>query len=176
MLTHSQTSSIQTSSIQAPSIQTSFEKKVVLVGDGGVGKSAYVKKLFTGDFHKTYFATLGVEVYPIKCNEKKFTFWDTAGQDKFGGLKDGYYINADYGIIMCSDFKITNRSIKGWFEDLRRINPGIKVILLNNKCDVPHELSEKTLKFLEKNEIEKFDISTKNMTVEELQKPLEVFV
>jgi GTPase SAR1 family protein len=91
-------------------------------------------------------------------------------------LKDGYYINADYGIIMCSDFKITNRSIKGWFEDLRRINPGIKVILLNNKCDVPHELSEKTLKFLEKNEIEKFDISTKNMTVEELQKPLEVFV
>jgi GTP-binding nuclear protein Ran len=28
--------------------------------------------------------------------------WDTAGQEKFGGLRDGYYINGQCGIIMVS--------------------------------------------------------------------------
>ena len=41
-------------------------------------------------------ATLGVEVHPIKFNTNRgviqFNVWDTAGQEKFGGLRDGYYI------------------------------------------------------------------------------------
>ena len=39
-------------------------------------------------------ATLGVEVYPLKfhtsCGPIQFNVWDTAGQEKFGGLRDGY--------------------------------------------------------------------------------------
>lgn len=30
----------------------------------------------------------------------QFDVWDTAGQEKFGGLRDGYYINGQCGIIM----------------------------------------------------------------------------
>lgn len=41
-------------------------------------------------------ATLGVEVHPLFFNTNrgnvKFNVWDTAGQEKFGGLRDGYYI------------------------------------------------------------------------------------
>ena len=29
-----------------------------------------------------------------------FNVWDTAGQEKFGGLRDGYYIQGQCGIIM----------------------------------------------------------------------------
>lgn len=44
-----------------------------------------------------YFpATLGVEVHPLVFHTNrgpiKFNVWDTAGQEKFGGLRDGYYI------------------------------------------------------------------------------------
>jgi GTP-binding nuclear protein Ran len=40
-------------------------------------------------------ATLGVEVHTFKTETKKgqkivFNLWDTAGQEKFGGLRDGY--------------------------------------------------------------------------------------
>lgn len=39
-------------------------------------------------------ATLGVEVYPLRfytnCGVIQFNVWDTAGQEKFGGLRDGY--------------------------------------------------------------------------------------
>ena len=41
-------------------------------------------------------ATLGVEVHPLIFHTNrgpiKYNVWDTAGQEKFGGLRDGYYI------------------------------------------------------------------------------------
>lgn len=49
-----------------------------------------------GEFEKKYIPTLGVEVRPLKFSTNFgpliFNVWDTAGQEKFGGLRDGYYI------------------------------------------------------------------------------------
>jgi len=70
--------------------------KCVLVGDGGTGKTTFVKRHLTGEFEKKYVATLGVEVHPLVFYTTRgvirFNVWDTAGQEKFGGLRDGYYI------------------------------------------------------------------------------------
>ena len=68
--------------------------KLVLVGDGGTGKTTFVKCHLTCEFEKKYVATLGVEVHPLEFHTNrgpiKFSVWDTAGQEKFGGLRDGY--------------------------------------------------------------------------------------
>jgi GTPase SAR1 family protein len=41
-----------------------------------------------------FAATLGVEVHPLEFHTNRgqlvFNVWDTAGQEKFGGLRDGY--------------------------------------------------------------------------------------
>ena len=81
------------------------EFKCVLVGDGGVGKTTYIKRHETGNFEKTYvrrcanrsfnlLATRGAEVHVLtfntSCGPITFNCWDTAGQEKFGGLRDGY--------------------------------------------------------------------------------------
>ena len=54
----------------------------------------FVKRHLTGEFEKKYIATLGVEVHPLvfhtNCGPIVFNTWDTAGQEKFGGLRDGY--------------------------------------------------------------------------------------
>lgn len=72
----------------------------MLVGDGGTGKTTFVKRHVTGEFEKKYVATLGVEVHPLVFHTNrgpiKFNVWDTAGQEKFGGLRDGYYIKGNY--------------------------------------------------------------------------------
>ena len=41
------------------------EFKLILIGDGGVGKTTFVKRHLTGEFEKQYVATLGVEVHPL---------------------------------------------------------------------------------------------------------------
>merc|ERR550519_2330349 len=109
--------------------------KLILVGDGGVGKTTFVKRHKSGEFEKKYIATLGVEVHPLTffTNLGKIVFncWDTAGQEKFGGLRDGYYINGNAAIIM---FDVTSRSsyknVPIWHRDLTRV---CKHILFHRK-------------------------------------------
>jgi GTP-binding nuclear protein Ran len=76
--------------------------KLILVGDGGVGKTTFVKRHRTGEFDKKYVATMGVEVHPLpfytNLGSVIFSCWDTAGQEKFGGLRDGYYIGGQVNI------------------------------------------------------------------------------
>ena len=47
-------------------------------------------------------ATLGVEVHPLSFHTNRgqlvFNVWDTAGQEKFGGLRDGYYIQGEFNL------------------------------------------------------------------------------
>jgi GTP-binding nuclear protein Ran len=94
---------------QSNSIQQEQEKKskrkfkVVMVGDGGTGKTTFCLRHQTGEFQRKYEATIGVYVLKLEffTNYGKFEFevWDTAGQEKFAGLKDGYYIGCDAAII-----------------------------------------------------------------------------
>lgn len=87
-----------------------YEFKVVLVGDGATGKTTFVKRHLSGEFEKKYVATLGVEVRPLPFWTSKglvkLNVWDTAGQEKFGGLRDGYYISANAAIVF---FDLTSK-------------------------------------------------------------------
>ena len=52
------------------------------------------KKPFVSHVISFFAATIGVEVHPLdfftNCGKIRFNCWDTAGQEKFGGLRDGY--------------------------------------------------------------------------------------
>ena len=78
--------------------------KCVLIGDGDTGKAIFVQRHMTGEFEKKYVATLAVELHPLvfhdNCGAVRFNVWDTAGREKFGGLRDGYYIQMQCSIIM----------------------------------------------------------------------------
>ena len=81
-----------------------YHFKVCLIGDGGVGKTSLLKKCRTGKFERKYIATIGVEVHQIYVyvddSLVQLSVWDTAGQEKFAGLRDGYFVKSDGCIIM----------------------------------------------------------------------------
>ena len=56
--------------------------KIVVIGDGGVGKSALLRVNATGVFPNRYVATMGVEVHPIRFETSigpiVLNCWDTA--------------------------------------------------------------------------------------------------
>ena len=91
--------------------------------------------------HTIHAATLGVEVHPLSFSTNFgticFNVWDTAGQEKFGGLRDGYYIQGQCGIIMFDvTSRITYKNVPNWHRDLERVCENIPIVLCGNKVDV----------------------------------------
>ncbi|KAL3911940.1 MAG: hypothetical protein SGPRY_008508 [Prymnesium sp.] len=122
--------------------------QLVLVGDGGVGKTTFVKRHLTGEFEKKYVATLGVEVHPLEFHTNRgqlvFNVWDTAGQEKFGGLRDGYYI-------------------QGHYISQVRVCENIPIVLVGNKVDVKErKVKAKQITFHRKKNLQYYDISAKS--------------
>uniref|UniRef100_A0A4W5Q0C6 GTP-binding nuclear protein Ran n=1 Tax=Hucho hucho TaxID=62062 RepID=A0A4W5Q0C6_9TELE len=160
--------------------------KLVLCGDGGTGKTTFVKRHLTGEFEKKYVATLGVEVHPLVFHTTrgtiKYNVWDTAGQEKFGGLRDGYYIQgtslqnltlwckmtlmvtAQCAIIMFDvTSRVTYKNVPNWHRDLVRVCENIPIVLCGNKVDIKdRKVKAKSIVFHRKKNLQYYDISAKS--------------
>jgi GTP-binding nuclear protein Ran len=142
--------------------------KLVLIGDGGVGKTTFVKRHLSGEFEKKYVPTMGVKVHPLNFftnyGELRFDVWDTAGQERFGGLRDGYYIQAQAAIIMFDvTSRVTYKSVPNWHRDIERVLDRVPTVLVGNKCDVKdRRVRAKHITFHRKKHIQYFDISAKS--------------
>ena len=114
--------------------------KVVVSGDGGVGKTAFINRHLSGTFTPNYVATLGADVHRVSVQtsygEVVFDMWDTAGQERLGGLADGYYINAKAAIIMFDmGNMLSRRNLKKWIEMYERVSPGTPISICGTKID-----------------------------------------
>merc|ERR1712176_113474 len=142
--------------------------KLVLVGDGGTGKTTFVKRHLTGEFEKKYVATLGVEVHPLvfytNFGPIKFNVWDTAGQEKFGGLRDGYYIGGQCAIIFFDvTSRVTYKTVPSWHRDLVRVLENVPIVLCGNKVVIKdRKVKAKQITFHRKKNLQYYDISAKS--------------
>ena len=154
--------------MQPNQIQPVAEFKVVLIGDGGVGKTTFVKRHLTGEFEKKYIATQGVDVSSIifytNRGPIKLNLWDTAGQEKLGGLREGYYIGANAAIMMFDvTSRITYKNIPKWHKDLTRICENIPIVLVGNKVDQKdRKVRARQITFHRTRNLQYYDISAKS--------------
>lgn len=143
------------------------EFKLIIVGDGAVGKTTLVRRHRTGEFEKKYIPTLGVDVHPLQFNTNFgpiiFNVWDTAGQEKFGGLRDGYYIQGACAIIMFDvTSRITYKNVPNWYRDIDRICEKIPIVLVGNKVDVTdRQVKARNIQFHRKRNLQYFDVSAR---------------
>eukprot|EP01127_Copromyxa_protea_P006871 TRINITY_DN16814_c0_g1_i1.p1 TRINITY_DN16814_c0_g1~~TRINITY_DN16814_c0_g1_i1.p1 ORF type:complete len:214 (+),score=62.66 TRINITY_DN16814_c0_g1_i1:54-695(+) len=142
--------------------------KLLLVGDGGTGKTTFVKRHRTGEFEKKYIATMGVEVHPLAftTNYGKIIFkvWDTAGQEKFGGLRDGYYIQGQCAVIMFDvTSRLTYKNVPNWHRDVVRVCENIPIVICGNKVDIKdRKVKAKNITFHRKKNLQYYDISARS--------------
>jgi len=116
--------------------------KVIVIGDGGVGKTSLLRKYVKKQFEYKYLPTVGVNIskQPMKYLNKDINlmFWDIAGQPQFHLLHKVYYNGANAAILM---FDLTNSpsffNIKNWYNELIKYNlKEIPMILVGNKSDL----------------------------------------
>ena len=118
------------------------EYKVVVVGGGGVGKSALTIQLIQNHFIDEYDPTIEdsyrkqVSIDDETC---LLDILDTAGQEEYSAMRD-QYMRTGEGFLCV--FAITSRSsfeeIDGFREQILRVKDEDKVpmVLCGNKCDL----------------------------------------
>ncbi|XP_002131619.1 ras-related protein Rab-9B-like [Ciona intestinalis] len=119
--------------------------KVVLIGDGGVGKSSIMNRFITGEFDGQSYHTIGVEFLTknVEVEGKQYTLqiWDTAGQERFKSLRTPFYRGADccmltYAVNDAQSF----HNLKMWKQEFlyyADINDDkFPFVVLGNKVDV----------------------------------------
>ncbi len=137
-----------------------INSKIVLAGDVSVGKTSLINKFVTGQFSKTYKATIGVVISTkeIIFNTENviLQIWDVAGQTSFRKFRQRFF-SGSHGVLLVFDLTSPdslNNIQLSWIDDVQEIAGVIPLILIGNKDDLTelHSVSsEKITDFLEHN-------------------------
>ncbi len=112
-------------------------RAIGILGDAGVGKTAFVNALRGIPFEPRYRETGSYHNYTIAMGDKIINLWDTAGQDKYSELRYNYVGSLDAVILMFDLMSLTSfKSIaKHWIPFVRERFGDIPIIVVGNKAD-----------------------------------------
>lgn len=129
-------------------IQDTFKKnanynmKIVVVGDGGCGKTcllvAYAQNKFPEIYVPTVFENYVTNVATPQHKVIELALWDTAGQEEYDRLRPLSYPDVDVLLVCFSLESLTSlQNVKDtWFPEVSHFCPGIPIILVGTKADL----------------------------------------
>jgi len=117
--------------------------KVIVVGNGQVGKTSMITRFAKGIFTNEYKKTIGVDFLEKKLylnsigEEVTFLLWDTAGQEEYDAITRTYYKSAGACILA---FSTTDRAsfdqVEEWYRKVNDECGNIVMVLVQNKVDL----------------------------------------
>ncbi|XP_072930257.1 ras-related protein Rab-21 [Epargyreus clarus] len=119
--------------------------KVVLLGEGCVGKTSllvrYIEDKFTERHMSTLQATFMNKRLNINGKRLNLSIWDTAGQEKFHALGPIYYRNSNGAILV---YDITDEDsfakVRNWVKELKKmLGNNLVLMIAGNKIDLERE-------------------------------------
>lgn len=121
--------------------------KIVLAGDGGVGKTTLVHRYITNSFIDSTKLTIGAAFHTHEIQTEEHSvlvqIWDLGGQEQFKqmGIFDRYFKGASVTVVMFDLTRLnTLESIPEW-ADLAQKSSNSKLILVGGKKDLAKEVS-----------------------------------
>ncbi len=115
--------------------------KIVLLGDGRVGKTSILNRYINNTFNENQEMTVNCSYYQkdLEFDGIKYTFclWDTAGQEKFNALTNIYYRDAKGAILVYDvSLKETFQKVEKWYDELTVFNSDTVIAVAGNKIDM----------------------------------------
>ncbi|EQC42510.1 Ras-like protein Rab-21 [Saprolegnia diclina VS20] len=120
--------------------------KVVLLGEGRVGKTSILLRYIRNEYDDRQVSTLQASYLDKKLSVEnqnvQLSLWDTAGQERFHALGPIYYRDADGALLV---YDITDdesfKKVKTWVKELRRIvGDEIDIAIAGNKIDLKRNI------------------------------------
>jgi small GTP-binding protein len=143
------------SQTQRPSLIQDITKKIILLGDAGVGKTSLANRWLLGQFDPRVHPTIGAShtfrEVNIDGQPLKITLWDTAGQEQFRSMTPLYARGAACAIVVAAALSTDSfDSIPYWLELVSSAQePPIPAILAVNKFDLVDESDDKLTNLIE---------------------------
>ena len=120
-----------------------WQFKVVLLGDGAVGKTSireqYMGKGFTGSYLKTIGADFASKDITLGDYSIKLTIWDLAGQTAYAAVRSSFYTGAN-GAFLVFDLQDEQSllNLRTWIDEARTHSKDqiSSFVVLGNKADL----------------------------------------
>ena len=119
--------------------------KIVLLGDGGVGKTSLVYRFIENRFSRDFKSTLGVNLLKkrIKIDDKDVScqIWDLGGQEAYRKLRKLYLEGAQGALIV---FDVLSQksydNLEDWVQSFIQIRgKDMPMLLIANKIDMQEQ-------------------------------------
>ncbi|CAG9938977.1 unnamed protein product [Clonostachys rosea f. rosea IK726] len=123
-----------------------YSKKIVVVGDGGCGKTCLLISYSQGYFPEKYVPTVfeNYITYPVHPPDGKtveLALWDTAGQEEYDRLRPLSYPETDL-IFVCFAIDCPNsldNVLDKWYPEVLHFCPYTPLILVGLKSDLRYK-------------------------------------
>ncbi|KAI3404482.2 RAS1 [Candida oxycetoniae] len=121
------------------------EYKLVVVGGGGVGKSALTIQLIQSHFVDEYDPTIE-DSYRKQCNidgqQVLLDILDTAGQEEYSAMRE-QYMRTGEGFLLVYSINSRNslEELQSFYEQIQRVKDSdhVPALVVGNKCDLEME-------------------------------------
>ncbi|MBF0463962.1 MAG: TIR domain-containing protein [Nitrospirae bacterium] len=130
-----------------------YEAKLIIVGQGGVGKTSILRRLTDNTFSESQESTEGIEIkkLPIKTkdsNEITLNVWDFGGQEIYHATHQFFLTKRSvYMLVWDARQEAVFGRIEDWLNVIKAFGEDSPIILVLNKCDTYiEEINSKDLK------------------------------
>jgi len=116
--------------------------KIVLLGEGRVGKTSLVLRYTQNKFDEktpsTIQASFQTKMLTVDGQSVTLAVWDTAGQERFHALGPIYYRDANGALLVYDITDIDSFTrVQNWVRELRKmLGTDIVLAIAGNKCDL----------------------------------------
>ena len=122
---------------------TQTQKKILIVGDGGVGKTCFIDKYFTGRFEKKYIPGVGIQEHVFT---DELIVYDFPGQCRLGNNALRNTVGKVDLVVIMYDMtnSISFRNTKYWKRYITEQLGETPVVMVGNKADMSDKITVRT--------------------------------